>query len=111
MKRKTYIFCFGALIILFVSAYFVGAFIGKRHTAQYNKVDNEVVTSISKMTSGYWIRLKEGYIVIYNYKDEFVANTAISSEFLTEEERNILEDGIYVESANDLFRYLESYTS
>jgi hypothetical protein len=112
MKRKTYIFCFVALIILFISAYFAGSYSVKKNNIKYNKVDSEVITNnIERKATGYWIRIKNGYIVIYNYNDEFIANTAISSEYLSEEERLILEDGVYVESAHELFRFLESYTS
>ncbi|MBE5957869.1 MAG: hypothetical protein E7254_03275 [Lachnospiraceae bacterium] len=112
MKRKTYIFCFVALIILFVSAYFAGTKIVKRNQIKYKGTDGEAVTNVGvTVISGYWLRLKDDYVVIYNSKDEYIANTAISTDSLSEEEKLILENGIYVETANELFRYLESYTS
>lgn len=124
MKEKSYIFCFVAFIIIFIMAFFAGDYLGnKENKIVSDKTDARVwkeeetrtetiETSRSNTTgAGYWIKAENEYIVIYNYNGELVSNTEIGTWHFSEQEKKILENGIYVESAEDLFRYLESYTS
>lgn len=124
MNKKSYIFCFVVFMVIFMAAYVAGNFIVmdkekesvKLNEANVNVID-ETKTETTSVTNtnisigGYWIKADENYIVIYNRDGTLVSNTEICIDNFTDSEKKILTEGIYVETAEDLFRYLESYTS
>lgn len=121
MRNKSYIFCFILFTILFVAAYVAGRFVvtdDEKETGISNKANAEVIKETEYITktnnndtSGYWIKAEGDYIVIYNGNGTVITNTEISIENFEDREKQILREGIYVETADSLFRYLESYTS
>lgn len=121
MSKKSYIFCFVAFIIFFIAVYFAGKSIVKTDNNKEKSINevnvavenNETATKESnhREVAGYWMKTDNHYIVIYNNKGEIITNTEISVVNFSDTDKQILEDGIYVETAEDLFRYLESYTS
>lgn len=121
MSKKSYIFCFVVFIIFFIMVYFTGKTIVKTDEDNKNNInevnvaveDNEKVSDKNgqKQVAGYWIKTDNNYIVIYNNKGEIITNTEISDVNFSDTDKQILKEGIYVETAEDLFRYLESYTS
>lgn len=122
MKKKSYIFCFLLFTALFSGAYVLGELF-VREPEQESPISNEanigVVNEVETTTksntesvkSGYWIKADGDYIVIYNSEGTMLTNTEISITNLEDSEKQILKEGIYVETADSLFRYLESYTS
>lgn len=122
MKNKSYIFCFLLFVAVFSIAYLVGGFIVRDNEPESiisNEANIGVVseeettrkTGTENKKIGYWIKADEDYIVIYNSDGIMISNTEISIEHFEDSEKQILREGIYVESAENLFRYLESYTS
>lgn len=120
MKNKSYIFCFVTFIAIFILAFFVGDRLGredkkiktdKTNANVVKETENTETDRVATTSSGYFIKAEKGYIIIYNHEGELISNTEISIAHFTEQEKRILENGIYVESAENLFRYLESYTS
>lgn len=123
MRSKSYIFCFIVLIAVFLLSYTAGLYYGKDSapkkeqvntanikTETESKKDNIVDSTESKL-EGYWIKAMNNHIVIYSGDGAVLSNTEIAIDNFTESEKSILKEGIYVETAQKLFRYLESYTS
>jgi len=112
MSKKSYIFCFAIFAVLFITAYLIGVVVARDSESQVNiTTDTDIFEESSEVYEGYWIKAVNGYIVIYNHEMELISNTEISVDLFSLSERNILESGIYVETAEELFSYLESYTS
>lgn len=61
---------------------------------------------------GYWVKSVNNVIIVYKSdKKTIVAETDINIAKMSEKERNILMDGIYLENSEELFKYLEANTS
>ncbi len=62
--------------------------------------------------SRYYVAVKDGYVVVYNSDLESVYQyTEIEAKKLPEEDRIALSKGIYVNSKEELYSLLESYSS
>jgi len=60
----------------------------------------------------YYVVIKDGYIVVYNSDLKSVYRyTSIEAKYLPEEDRLELMQGIYVNSLDELYSLLESYSS
>lgn len=60
----------------------------------------------------FYVVVKDGYVVVYNSDLKSVYNyTHIAADTLPEEERIALSQGIYVNSIEELYSLLESYSS
>lgn len=115
MNKRAYIFCLIVFIIGFSMAYIVGIKIGSEEGESLKeKVVNVSPDSEKKETEaeGYWVKAQDDKIIVYK-KDgsTVVAHTDIKISRLSDREQRILENGIYLESAEELFKFLEANTS
>jgi uncharacterized protein YwlG (UPF0340 family) len=114
MNKRAYIFCLIVFIIGFSMAYVVGMKIGTEE-GEYVK---EKVVNVSPdnqnetVAEGYWVRALNEKIIVYR-KDgtTVVAETDINVSRLSDTDRKVLETGIYLENAEQLFKFLEANTS
>lgn len=66
----------------------------------------------SLYSSTYVLKEENGYVVVYEYpSEELYHNTGILSLSLEEDDRKALEEGIIFSDVNELFDFLESYSS
>lgn len=66
----------------------------------------------SVYTSNYVLKEENGYVVVYEYPSEnLYHNTGILTLSLEEEDREALKEGIIFSDINELFDFLESYSS
>ena len=66
----------------------------------------------SVYTSNYILKEENGYVVVYEYPSEkLYHNTGILSLSLEEEDKEALKEGIIFSDINELFDFLESYSS
>lgn len=115
MSKRAYIFCLVVFIIGFLAAYIVGVEIG---TKEGDNLKEKVVNvspdnkSDSKEVEGYWVKGLNDKIVVYKKDGKtVVAETDIVVSRLPEADRKVLENGIYIENAEKLFKFLEANTS
>lgn len=114
MNKRAYIFCFSVLICGFIVAYIAGIKMGLE--PQNEKKEKEVNVNPQQETSvaaeGYWVKAVDDKIFVYKSDGEtIVAETDIDISECSNMEKSILENGVYLESAEELFKYLESNTS
>lgn len=114
MNKRAYIFYLMVLICGFAIAYVSGVKIGSG-TKQSN-IEKEVNVnpeeSTKSPTDGYWVISVNDKIYVYKSdKETVVAETDINISGLSEKEKSILENGVYLENAEELFKYLEANTS
>ena len=84
------------------------------------EVAQEMVTDTEKMTESmshlsytkYYVQASEGYVDIYQADHETVyCETSIRVEHLPEELQSSLEEGIALYSDEELYEFLENYSS
>ena len=112
MNKRAYIFYLSVFIVGFVIAFFCGMKAVLEDS--YNVVNTEQTnqSNNSKKEDGYWVKAISGTIFVYKSDTEtLVAETDIKISNLTDKEKRILEDGIYLENSEELFKYLEANTS
>lgn len=121
MNKRAYIFCLCIFFVAFIIAYLAGA--GATYvkdeevtTKEEAYVNGNTSTTASEESDneidGYWIKSVDGKIVVYRKDGKTVfAKTEIRVENLTEREISVLENGLYIETPDELFNYLESNTS
>lgn len=114
MNKRAYIFYLIILICGFAVAYTAGVKI--ETNKQQNNIQKEVnvnpETSVNAKAEGYWVKSCEGTICVYKSDGTtVVAETDIDISELTDKEKSILENGVYLENAEKLFKYLEANTS
>lgn len=124
MTRKTYIFCFVALLILFVFSFVLIINIKDGQTLKEKSVNNKTIKQLEDQNDDiaheqetfnfdkmYFVKLDGNRVVVYNMENQLIANTQIYASELGEKEKELLIEGIYCKDAEELFRYLESLTS
>lgn len=115
MNRRAYIFCLSVLLLGFTLSFVCGTKMGsKKSKTISNKVETQASTTDSSMNkkTGYWVKLKGNTVFVYKYDGyTLVSETGIDVEHLTTRERRILENGVYLETKQELFNFLESSTS
>ena len=114
MNKRAYIFYLTILVCGFVIAYVSGFQIGSN--TEPSNMEKEVnvnpEVSTSEPTQGYWVKAVEDKIYVYKSdKTTLVAETDINISSLSDKEKSILENGVYLENAEELFKYLEANTS
>ena len=89
----------------------------ERLEAQLEEAQKQEEKSISadgtaKKDSGYYLKEKNGYIVVYLADGEtFYESTGILAESLPEELREEVSRGKYMETTKELYGFLENYSS
>lgn len=107
MNKRAYIFCLVAAVI--VATFIIGYNIGTNK--QSNNFNSQTNAEI-KEREGYWLQSVEGYIVVFeNDRATVVASTEIPVSGLSKKEQDILEEGFYFDTAEELFKFLEANTS
>lgn len=114
MNKRAYIFYLIILVCGFAIAYVSGFKIGSGNNQ--SKIEKEVNVnpeiSTSSPTEGYWVKAVADKIYVYKSdKSTLVAETDINISGLSDGEKSILENGVYLENAEELFKYLEANTS
>lgn len=115
MNKRAYIFYLSVLIAGFLIAYLSGLKLG---TYQYTQSKDKTVNvspeknTEASATEGYWVKASSNKIFVYKSDGEtVVAETDIDISEFSEREKKILENGVYLENAEKLFKYLEANTS
>lgn len=114
MSKRAYIFGFIVFIIFFIIVYLAGVQLG---TYDYSSESDKAVNvnpekETESQTEGYWVKANNNKIFVYKSDGEtIIAETDIDISEFSLQERMILENGVYLESAEDLFKYLEANTS
>jgi hypothetical protein len=114
MNKRAYIFYFIVFILGFSVAYLSGVKMGTYSYPQSSEKEVNVNAQQETETSteGYWVKISDDKIVVYHSDAEtVVAETDIDISEFSEKEKKILENGIYLENAEELFKYLEANTS
>lgn len=114
MNKRAYIFYLSVFVVGFVIAYVVGL---KEGTDEGKALSDQVVNINSNgekttTTEGYWVKVHNNKIIVYKSDGSTViAETDIDIKDYSASEQNILQDGIYLESSEKLFKFLEANTS
>ena len=115
MNKRAYIFCLIVFIMGFCIAYFAGIKEGENNIPLKREKTADVKPKEKNNNiaeEGYWVKSVNDVIIVYKSdKKTIVAETDISISKMTEKERNVLLDGIYLETSEELFKYLEANTS
>lgn len=114
MSKRAYILYLIVFVLGFIIAYLAGVQLG---TYNYN-ADTEKTVNVNPeketdtLTEGYWVRASNDKIIVYKSDGEtIIAETDIDISEFSASEKKILENGVYLESAEKLFKYLEANTS
>lgn len=114
MNKRAYIFYLTIFIIGFGIAYICGLKVGMEDDAIIN---NEQAVNVEpgdnkSEEEGYWVKAINNVIFVYKSdKTTVIAETDINISELSASEKNVLDDGIYLENSEELFKYLEANTS
>lgn len=113
MNKRAYIFYLTIFIIGFGIAYICGVKVGMEEETIHNGAAANVMPKEKKETEeGYWVKAIDNVIFVYKSdKTTVIAETDINISELSTREKNILDDGIYLENSEELFKYLEANTS
>lgn len=113
MNKRAYIFYLVIFIIGFGIAYICGLKVGMEDEIAHNEnVANVMSDNQEKEEDGYWVKAINNIIFVYKSdKTTVIAETDINTSELSASEKNVLDDGIYLENSEELFKYLEANTS
>ena len=99
ISKRAYIFYLLVLIIGFAIAYVSGIRFGTNNNVnkytENKSINTNSLTDENSEVEGYWI----------------MAETDIDISDFSLKEKNMLQNGVYYENAEELFKYLESNTS
>ena len=115
MSKRAYIFC----LIIFIFGFSVAYVAGIKEGLDEQPITNEKAVNVNPdkattadETEGYWVKAVNDVIFVYKSdKTTMIAETDINISELSAREKNVLTDGIYLENAEELFKYLEANTS
>ncbi len=114
MNKRAYIFYLTIFIIGFGIAYVCGLKTGMEDEPIINNEQavNAKPDENKNQEEGYWVKAIDNVIFVYKSdKTTVIAETDINISQLSTSEKNILDDGIYLENSEELFKYLEANTS
>ena len=107
MSKRAYIFYLLVLIIGFGIAYVSGIRFGTNNNVnkytENKSINTNSLTDENSEVEGYWIIAVD--------KKTIMAETDIDISDFSLKEKNMLQNGVYYENAEELFKYLESNTS
>ena len=114
MSKRAYIFYLATFVSGFIVAYLMGVKIGmnegKTLTEQVVNVTPQKEDSTER--DGYWVQIHNDKVIVYKSdKTTVVAETDININDYSESEQNILQNGVYLETSEELFKFLEANTS
>ena len=102
MNKRAYIFCLVAAVI--VATFVIGYNIG---TDKQSKKNNSQTNAKVIEKEGYWLQSVEGYIVVFeNDRATVVASTEIPVSSLSKKEQDVLAEGFYFDTAEELFKFI-----
>ena len=111
MSKRAYIFYLLVLIIGFGIAYVSGIRFGTNNNVnkytENKSINTNSLTNENSEVEGYWIIAVDNKLNVYK-KDK---KTIMAETDFSLKEKNMLQNGVYYENAEELFKYLESNTS
>ncbi len=113
MNKRAYIFYFTVILMGVIVSFFAGKKYGTEDlkTTQTN-VTASAEHQTKKVIEGYWLKRKNDKIVIYDQNQtNVIAETDIREKDCTEKDSKLLEQGIYLENMECLFKFLQAHTS
>ena len=119
MKRQISISIFLAILVIILALLYVKFFNDTKQNengvlTEENQNQKEEALTISQTYVYYPYYLKEEYgrLVVYEAKTQTIyAQTGIETEYLPVEIQEDLKSGIFFESEEELYNFLESYSS
>lgn len=116
MSKRAYIFYLLVLIIGFGIAYVSGIIFGTNNNVnkytENKSINTNSLTDENSEVEGYWIIAVDNKLNVYKKdKKTIMAETDIDISDFSLKEKNMLQNGVYYENAEELFKYLESNTS
>lgn len=116
MSKRAYIFYLLVLIIGFGIAYVSGIRFGTNNNVnkytENKSINTNSLTDENSEVEGYWIIAVDNKLKVYKKdKKTIMAETDIDISDFSLKEKNMLQNGVYYENAEELFKYLESNTS
>ena len=118
MKRQMSISIFLAIMVLVLAWLYIKISNETQYKKEIitteNEITNEQSTTISQpyISYPYYIKAMDGRLVVYMSKNhEIFMETSIESNMLPEELKEQLKVGIFFENEEDLYGFLESYSS
>ena len=116
MSKRAYIFYLLVLMIGFGIAYVSGIRCGTNNNVnkytENKSINTNSLTDENSEVEGYWIIAVDNKLNVYKKdKKTIMAETDIDISDFSLKEKNMLQNGVYYENAEELFKYLESNTS
>ena len=116
MSKRAYIFYLLVLIIGFGIAYVSVIRFGTNNNVnkytENKSINTNSLTNENSEVEGYWIIAVDNKLNVYKKdKKTIMAETDIDISDFSLKEKNMLQNGVYYENAEELFKYLESNTS
>ena len=112
MNKRAYIFYLVILVCGFIVAFSCGDKISRKNPVYSNLSDSDNRNEGITPTEGYWVKAQDNKILVFkNDGETIIAETDIELSEFSIRETKILEKGIYLETAEELFKYLEANTS
>ena len=118
MSKRAYIFYLIIFVVGFSISYLCGYKIRFGTNNNVNKytenksINTNSLTDENSEVEGYWIIAVDNKLNVYKKdKKTIMAETDIDISDFSLKEKNMLQNGVYYENAEELFKYLESNTS
>lgn len=113
MNKRAYIFYLSVIIMGMAVSFWAGKdFAMNDMKATETNVSANKEPDTTKEVQGFWLKLEDGKIVIYDKKKEdVIAVTDIRKNDCTVRDIHLLENGIYMENMESLFKFLQAHTS
>ena len=116
MSKRAYILYLLVLIIGFGIAYVSGIRFGTNNNVnkytENKSINTNSLTDENSEVEGYWIIAVDNKLNVYKKdKKTIMAETDIDISDFSLKQKNMLQNGVYYENAEELFKYLESNTS
>ena len=107
MKRKYSIGFFVGMLLLILMFVYIYQYSHMKVEERYDVRAKETLT-----LDGYWIKEKDGYMIVYYGDGERVYEyTSICISDLPEEIQRQITQGIYMEYQSEVYSFLENYSS
>ena len=112
MNKRAYIFYLIIFVVGFSISYLCGYKMGISDLKNVAIKSDAVKANNENKKEGYWLIAKDNILYVYKGdKETEIAETDINISNMSLKDRKIIINGIYVESSEELFKFLEANTS
>lgn len=112
MNKRAYIFYLIIFVVGFSILYLCGYKMGTSDLKNVTIKSDAVKANNENKKEGYWLIAKDNILYVYKSdKETEIAETDINISNMSLKDRKIIINGIYVESSEELFKFLEANTS